>query len=460
MNTENNKKGFSLVEIILASALFAMLATGVFGALIYGEESPSTFGRRVQAILLADEGIEAVRNIRDAAYTNLVDGTYGLAVSGGQWIFSGAQDVNDIFTRQVQIATVDTKRKMVTSTVNWSQNAQRTGTTSLVTYLTNWMASGHGNWALPQQVATLDLPTNSDGLKIKYSNNYAYVIRNGGGSNFQIVNLTNLASPILAGSLNLTGTPVNIEVSGNYAYVSVNSNNNELQIINISNPAAPAVVGTYNAPGNANGLGIQVSGTTAYFLRASSKEDEITALNVSNPAIPVMLGSLNLNADANEAVILGNYAYIASGSDSQELQVVNISNPANMSIVGSVDVAGKTNAVTIDGFGSVVALGIGSTVYVINVANPLAPATSGSIAVINNVNDLVLDGNINYVFLAKASGTQEFQVLDISSPVAPTSVGIFDLSGSAYGIAYDATRDRAYSVGRFNAAELCILAPQ
>ncbi|MFA6520908.1 MAG: prepilin-type N-terminal cleavage/methylation domain-containing protein [Candidatus Gracilibacteria bacterium] len=460
MNIKKQNKGFSLIEIILAAGLFALLATGIFGALIYGEESPSTFGRRVQAVFLADEGLEAVRNIRDSAYVNLTDGAHGLAVSGGQWAFSGTQDINDIFTRQVQIAAVGTKRKMVTSTVTWNQNEQRAGSTSLVTYLTNWMAAGHGNWALPQQVSSLNLLTNANGLKIKYANNYAYIIRNGNGNNFYVIDLTNLAAPTVVGSINLTGVPVNIDISGNYAYITTNGNSEELQIVNISNPVAPALVGIFNAPGNADGSGVFVNGTTVYSLRVSSANDEFIVINASNPAAPTSLGSLDLGADANEIVVLGSYAYIASADNSQEIQVVNISNPASMSIVGSLNITGNTNATTIDGFSNIVALGRGSNVYIVDVTNPLVPATLGSIAVSDGLNDLVFDANSDYVFLAKDNGTQEFQVLDISTPAAPVSVGTFNLGGAVDGIAYDSVRDRAYSVGVANAAELVILAPQ
>ena len=43
------------------------------------------FGRtRARAATLADEGLEAVRNIRDANFSNLTDGTFGLTTTGNQ----------------------------------------------------------------------------------------------------------------------------------------------------------------------------------------------------------------------------------------------------------------------------------------------------------------------------------------------------------------------------------------
>ncbi len=135
----NTKKfGFSLVEVILANAIFALLLVGLVGIYLYGEESSMLAGNRNRATLLAEEGIEAVKNIADNAFANLVDGTYGLTTTTNQWNLSGSSDSRDIFTRQIAISTVDSKRKNITSTVTWQQNLQRAGSVSAVTRLSNW----------------------------------------------------------------------------------------------------------------------------------------------------------------------------------------------------------------------------------------------------------------------------------------------------------------------------------
>lgn len=135
------QQGFSLVEVILASAVFVLLVTALVGAYLYGQESTALAGNRARATMLAEEGLEAVRNIRDSAFANITDGTYGLTTAGNQWNLSGLEDTADIFTRQVVISSIDTKRKSVTANVTWQQNPQRSGLVSLVTHLTNWQAS-------------------------------------------------------------------------------------------------------------------------------------------------------------------------------------------------------------------------------------------------------------------------------------------------------------------------------
>ncbi|EKD76163.1 MAG: hypothetical protein ACD_43C00207G0001, partial [uncultured bacterium] len=43
-----NSKGFSLVEVMLASAVFALLVTALVGAYLYGEEATALAGHRAR----------------------------------------------------------------------------------------------------------------------------------------------------------------------------------------------------------------------------------------------------------------------------------------------------------------------------------------------------------------------------------------------------------------------------
>jgi len=133
------QQGFSLVEAILATAVFGLLVTALVGAYLYGEESTALAGARLRAGMLADEGLEALRSMRDADYANIPDTPgSGLATTSNKWNLSGPQDVTDIFTRGVSITSLDSARKEIIATTTWQQNAQRRGTTTLVSRLTNW----------------------------------------------------------------------------------------------------------------------------------------------------------------------------------------------------------------------------------------------------------------------------------------------------------------------------------
>lgn len=134
------QRGFSAVEVLLAATVFGVLVTAIIGAIVYGRQSVANAGDRNRANLIAEEGLEAVRNIRDADYANLTNGTYGLAINSGVWNLSGAQDTTDIYTRQITIADNDTNRKLITARVTWGTGNQ-TKETTVTTQLTNWAST-------------------------------------------------------------------------------------------------------------------------------------------------------------------------------------------------------------------------------------------------------------------------------------------------------------------------------
>lgn len=127
-----------MVEVILSATLLLLLAVFAVRAYLYGVESIALSGSRQRALDYAEEGLEAVRNIRDSSFDNLSVGTYGLSTSTGQWVLTGTSSTNGEFTRQISIASASTSRKIATSTVTWAQNSQRSGSLSLATYLDDW----------------------------------------------------------------------------------------------------------------------------------------------------------------------------------------------------------------------------------------------------------------------------------------------------------------------------------
>lgn len=132
-----NYQGFSLVEIVLASGLLALLSLIFLGILTYGQQSTIRAGQRDRAIFLAQEGLEAARSIRDQNFANLTSGNFGLA-SSGQWTLAAQPDVTDIFKRTISIADVNSQIKKVTSQVEWKQTGSNTISVSFSTLFTDW----------------------------------------------------------------------------------------------------------------------------------------------------------------------------------------------------------------------------------------------------------------------------------------------------------------------------------
>lgn len=134
------ESGFSLIEPLLAGALFVMVAGAFTTALLYGEENSKIAGQRGRATFYAQEGIEAIRGIRNTNFSSLTDGTYGVSrsQSSGLWqLVSGNTSIGP-FTRTITISTVDSKIKDVTSVVTWQQNGQRNGQVQIQSRISNW----------------------------------------------------------------------------------------------------------------------------------------------------------------------------------------------------------------------------------------------------------------------------------------------------------------------------------
>lgn len=454
--------GFSVVEVLLAVTVFGMLSTAIIGALVYGRASTVDGGDRVRGDYLAEEGTEAVRNIRNAGYANLTDGTYGLVQSGNTWTLSGSSDTNGIYNRSVTIASNGTNRKLITSNVSWA--GANSGQASVATQLTNWAATLPKNWSAATQYGGVDVTGTIAGYKVATAGSYAYFVRNSAtGPNFFIVNISTPTAPTVVGTLTLAGAPTNIAVNGNYAYVSNSSTTAELQIVNIATPTAPTLTGTYNAAGTAGGgRGVYVVGTTAYLVRAAnSGTDEFVSVNVATPSSPTRIAGYGLNVNMNEVYVNGTTAYVATGSDTQELLVINLALSPTLSLGTSIDLPGTTDATTIAGNSSKIVIGQGTALYTVNAATLLVPTVSATLTLSGTINDLSMDPTHNYVDVATSYASGEFQVININTLTAPAILKTVDMTGSIVlnGIAYSATYDIAVGAGSNTAQEAVIFGP-
>ncbi len=151
------RNAFSLLEVILASAVFVIFVSGAVTTTLRGLQLNRQGAEYTIATQYAAEGIEAVRSIKNQAFANLVNtASTGIAKSGAVWTFSGTNTVFDKYTRTIEIAdvnrdgsgnivpaptgTLDPLSKKATSTVSWLVGAGNTQTISTTSYFTNWKA--------------------------------------------------------------------------------------------------------------------------------------------------------------------------------------------------------------------------------------------------------------------------------------------------------------------------------
>ncbi|MFA6446452.1 MAG: prepilin-type N-terminal cleavage/methylation domain-containing protein [Candidatus Paceibacterota bacterium] len=136
---QNKNRGFSLLELVLAVAVFSIGSIAIGYMLIDANNSAQMVSSRAEAILLSREGLEASRSIRDTSFSDLTDGTHYLDSTSGNWQFTDTPGVIDeIYTRTIAVSSVDNYTKLITSTVSWNSVLGSTKNISLKTHLTAW----------------------------------------------------------------------------------------------------------------------------------------------------------------------------------------------------------------------------------------------------------------------------------------------------------------------------------
>lgn len=150
------KNGFGLIEIVISItlisvALFAFATTSRIAFRAVNEASD-----RQRAGFLAEEGIEALKTIRDDDWTNIslltLNQSYHLVFLGGVWnATTTVQLIDGLFTRTFTLSEVfrdpandniassgesDSDTRKVKIEIDW-QTYNATRTTEAITYITN-----------------------------------------------------------------------------------------------------------------------------------------------------------------------------------------------------------------------------------------------------------------------------------------------------------------------------------
>ncbi len=106
-------KGFSLIEVLFASALLTVFLGVLMAAYTLYFQAATAGPQHSAAVFLADEGVEAMRSIRDRGWDEeievLANNTeYHLVLDGGAWhATTTPQNIDGVFTRTVTLHEVE-----------------------------------------------------------------------------------------------------------------------------------------------------------------------------------------------------------------------------------------------------------------------------------------------------------------------------------------------------------------
>ena len=133
------RSGFSLLELILAIAIFSVSSIAIAVILIDTNLSTKLNLERTEALLYAREGLEAAQSIKNNIWSDLADGNHGLDASSSPWAFHGLSDIiKDKYTRVINVESESSSTKDVSVNISWALTPSRIASTTLMTVMTNW----------------------------------------------------------------------------------------------------------------------------------------------------------------------------------------------------------------------------------------------------------------------------------------------------------------------------------
>ena len=125
-------KGFSIIEIIIASAIISTTVISIIVAINFFLKLSFTNSKEVGAVLLLEETAEAVQLIRDKGWINISNTNPGTKYhiywsTSDYFTTTTPQLINDIYTRTVQFENVnrDSNDDIVSSGGNDDSNTRK-----------------------------------------------------------------------------------------------------------------------------------------------------------------------------------------------------------------------------------------------------------------------------------------------------------------------------------------------
>jgi len=446
------QSAYSLVELLMAIGIFGVLTTILFTGFIATREGKPQHEERMEASILYQETIEALRIIREQGWENIANnGTFHPQATTDSWtLIAGGELINEAtgLSRSIVISdvyrdqggnitsiggTIDPSTKAITINIEWTQplvssynftiylsryldNLAFTNTTiedfSKSGYSTNNVqiteeddgeiklvpaGAGHGNWCEPGEawVSELDLPKNGEARAITAIEGKIFTGTglNASGVSLAYVTSDNQNPPVTNVAGTIDGYKTNdVFGTNDYGFLATDTNDREVVIVDLNNidpnTKVMNLLGYYDIPGNTDGTSLFISNNVGY-VTASNNLYSFDVSNIIGSSSQNSLGSVALGGTALSVYVINNTAYVAVDSTSNQLKIIDVSSPNNMSVLASVTVNGAE----------------GRDVYVSQ------------------------DGNRAYLVTKSDAGKAEFFIINIENKSNPTIVSSYDTNG-------------------------------
>ena len=456
-------RGISLIEVLIAISIFTLTVASLGTVGLSGAMMANGSIERYRGVLLAKEGVEALRTLRAENFSQLTPGTYGLIFTGGKWQLSATPDVTDKFSRTVTISQVGTSRLRATVDVSWTLPSGGTTSVHAATFIdqlygaqwnqttetdftggklngTEVVSTGdgavqlemNGDWTKPKEYMTYDMSDIGTVSAMKESDGVLYIASAGAGSNPLVAldladagrgNLTLLASADTGGVVTA------MAVSGDYIYLGTGGDARELVVLNRKDLSS---VRTLDLAGTADTLSLYATGTVLYLGRTQSTQPELYQLDISNPAVGIpTIRSANFAGGITAVTDMAQYVFVGTTGNADELDVVRT---LDLGVANMLDLTGTADVTSL--------LVSQNNLYVsrtssaaqeivrIDVTNPLlALSVNGGADVSTTVRALTLGGD-GRLYAATSLAASEVIAYALPSFVSPVTYNIALGSGA------------------------------
>jgi prepilin-type N-terminal cleavage/methylation domain-containing protein len=454
MKKTKEKKGFSLIEVILAIAIFAMFATAVLSLSVDTARRDIINTHRSNASLYVQEGLEAVKQMKSIDFDLINNGTYGLELENGAWSLTAEiNPINNTYYRSLNISDVyrdndgnivdgglnlDPNLKKVVVKVEWNDNLTGYKDKEIVTYVSNWRST--------------DFTINScDGFNagtyisaevITATNPADCILRSLSNAVESATNFTfNLGAP--ANDLDYTTT--------GYLYVGLSAAPT-VMVLDVSNPLIPVLMDSIG-DNQTNGL---VSDGFYIYAGTDERDNTLTIFDANDVNDLQLASETATDDEATKPLFDNNNVYV--GIKNGDLEIHSVSDPENPSLRSTTENLG--NSVNIlHKSGQYLFVGASDDpgfpqFFIYDVISPNWPFMITSMDISNNITSMAPSGSLLYLGTDNPAGT--LSIMDVSDVWTPSLEASFNVGATitdvevAYGYLYIATDDLVDAVKVYN----------
>ncbi len=265
----------------------------------------------------------------------------------------------------------------------------------------------------PTEISTLNVP---GAIAVDVAGTFAYIAA--GTSGLVVVDVTDRTRPRVRGTLTGIGNAQAVRASGQNVFIA--DAGGFLRIVNAQNPNAPILSASLAIPGVPTALAYH--GTR---VAVAAQTGGVSLVDVTSPVNPSLIASFAVSAPAIgvDFDLQSGIAAIAMGTSG--LQLADISNPAVPKLRGLL-AGGDVRRVLLRSPAALLA-DAQRSVTAVNISNPDNPVLSSSLpAVLGGIPvDIAAFGNT--AITADNSFGRAIPIVNISSPLNPSSVGFWTL---------------------------------